>query len=881
MTSVAVPYAATVPAMAQAQSSFNIPAQPLASALIAFSRQTNIEVFVPSSVASGKKSTAVSGAMSSDAALQTLLAGTGLTYSFNGTTYAINAPNAGGAGATVDGAIALDTIDVSGGGSGDVSTVYTPYATAAATSFISGEDIERFRGASPADMFRGVPGVLSGEARNGGGAIDVNIRGMQGMGRVEVTVDGAQNASNVYHGYQGISNRSFVDPDFIGGVDISKGPDAASGGIAGKVAMRTIEASDILFPGRKHGVRIKGGFGTNTSSPPAVGTTAGYSFPFAPWVSPVVTSSSAGMDRPSVLTPTSGSGSIIGAAQGGNAEFVVGYSRRKQGNYHAGTRGPVARPVDMGAQQVPNSAGFIQNWPQYIANGGVANYRGGEEVLNSELETSSLLAKAKLSLENGQTVRATYNGFESEAGEVMASGQSDLRIQPWQRGQTVGAKVNSGTLNYAWNPANNNLIDLQSNVWITELEVRNPVRNSFITQEIVDLLATLPHNFRTGSDTTMWGADVTNISRFDTSIGALNWSYGLSWLSEDTTPSKHSKVLEWRYVPRDGERQEAAAFTKAAWDPVDWMTLNAGLRYQHFWSSDRSARESLSAAQLPYFQDGYSQNKGGFSPSVGVVLKPFEGAQIYANYAHAMRMPSLMEATSTFGLAVNNLVDPERARNLDVGVNVMRSDLLTGNDKGMLKVGYFHSIVDDYISRAYVPPVTGSTDRSGLVIGNIHQAEFSGIEMSARYEVGGFSASMSANYYTNVSFCPTANTCEGSSIYGDYATNQVPPKYTIDFTVAQKLFDDKLTVGGRVLHIGQRAADHREMIVRGAAPFISAVYWDPYTLVDLFSEYKINENLSVDLRVQNLTDQYYVDPLSLIQQPGPGRTLYGAFTARF
>lgn len=72
-------------------------------------------------------------------------------------------------------------------------------------------------------MLRGTTGIIAAEARTSGG-LDVNIRGLQGQGRVPVTVDGAINSTTVYRGYQGTSNRSFVDPDFISHVAIVKGP---------------------------------------------------------------------------------------------------------------------------------------------------------------------------------------------------------------------------------------------------------------------------------------------------------------------------------------------------------------------------------------------------------------------------------------------------------------------------------------------------------------------------------------------------------------------------------------------------------------------------------------------------------------------------------
>jgi iron complex outermembrane receptor protein len=108
---------ATQPVLAQApaavSATIDIPAQALSSALIAFSRQTRIEIFVPSSLAAGKRSAAVSGTHSPEAALQRLLAGTGLTYRFTGArSVAVEARAT--VGAAPAGAIPLDEVVVEG-----------------------------------------------------------------------------------------------------------------------------------------------------------------------------------------------------------------------------------------------------------------------------------------------------------------------------------------------------------------------------------------------------------------------------------------------------------------------------------------------------------------------------------------------------------------------------------------------------------------------------------------------------------------------------------------------------------------------------------------------------------------------------------------------
>ena len=123
----------------------------------------------------------------------------------------------------------LEAITVDGARTGNGAD--DPYVASDSSAYITGDQIERYRGASPADILKGAPGVYSGQSRASGG-IDANIRGLQGQGRVPVTVDGAQNSTAMYRGYQGIANSTFIDPDFIGGVAVEKGPSTSATGPA-------------------------------------------------------------------------------------------------------------------------------------------------------------------------------------------------------------------------------------------------------------------------------------------------------------------------------------------------------------------------------------------------------------------------------------------------------------------------------------------------------------------------------------------------------------------------------------------------------------------------------------------------------------------------
>lgn len=864
----------------------DIQAQPLGSALIAFSRQSRLQIFVDQALVAGKSAPAVRGALTPSAALDRLLVGSGLSYRFKrGGTVTIVGPVSASMNQmpASDGSLMLDTIDISGGRG---TPAEVPYRTPAPVTQITQESIERFRGSSPADIFRGTPGVMSGEARNGGGSIDVNIRGMQGMGRVAVTVDGAENGLTVYQGYQGISNRTYVDPDLLAGVDITKGADVSSRGIAGTVAMRTVGADDVVKAGEKWGVLVKSSFGTNTANP-RPGDLGGYTWP-RPYVSdpqpyPVPTAQASGLDRPGLFTPTSGSFSTVAAIKEANYDLLWGYAYRKQGNYFAGNNGPGAGVLDTGPQPLCYSSGFCYYPPSPISyahvyqNTGLTSYRAGEQVLNTQLETESYLAKGTVRSDDGQSLQIGYNGYRSRAGDVIASLFSSVQSQATQQLQEDVTKVDTGTVRYRWKPEDNGLVDLKANMWMTSLTLLTPPRTSIATNVKPEDFG-LPYNYLPGNQTTMGGGDLSNRSHLSLErFGSLDFDYGASYVQEATRPTPFTNQLNAGIPSREGARQEIAGFGKVAYKPVDWLTLNGGLRYSHYWSQDLSTITNASQVNPQP-----SRDTGGYSPSAGIVVEPIKDAQFYVNYSSALRMPTLFESVAGYSLIPNAGLLPERSNNWEAGVNLFREGVFAPADKAMMKFGYFNWNVSNYVARmskSFVDPTYGYT-YSALQVVNIDRARFEGLEWSGRYQSGGFTAEVAANYYLNVEYCPTAANCANSTLSGDYSANQVPPKYSANITLSQKLLDDDLTVGGRASYIGPRSIGYGA-VQYGAAAIIAPIIWQPYWLVDVFAEYKLTKDITLRATVENLTDQYYVDPLSLVQQPGPGRTFRLGMSGKF
>ncbi|NWG26849.1 MAG: TonB-dependent hemoglobin/transferrin/lactoferrin family receptor [Pseudorhodoplanes sp.] len=155
----------------------------------------------------------------------------------------------------------LDPINISGSSpsepKGFEGTPDWVYQAPTGVSVLSRELIEQRTPRNVSDLFRDMSGVSTAVDRQNPG-LTVNIRGLQEQGRVNVMIDGAR--QNFQQAGHDANSFVYVDPELIGQVVVEKGPTSTVGGagvIGGVVAMRTLEAEDILLPGRNYGSRSR------------------------------------------------------------------------------------------------------------------------------------------------------------------------------------------------------------------------------------------------------------------------------------------------------------------------------------------------------------------------------------------------------------------------------------------------------------------------------------------------------------------------------------------------------------------------------------------------------------------------------------------------
>ncbi|MEL4392673.1 TonB-dependent receptor [Shewanella algae] len=859
-TTLMITMPSNVYAQASQEVTLNIPSGPLSNALAEFGRQSGIQVSYPPEYAEGKQAVGVSGSVTPDEALSRLLQGTGLSYSFaNAHTVMITEHVSAAAPVPDDGSLMLETIRVTG--SAVSNPADTPYQMAGSGAYISGEQVERFRGTSVGDFISGVPGVLNGDGRNSG-ALDVNIRGMQGQGRVPVIIDGASNETTHYQGYNGSAARSYIDPDFIGSVSIEKGPSMgadATGATGGVVRMSTIGVDDILLPGESLGVRLKGGFNTNSSSVPDVATEA------------------ESVNRPSLLEITGGAGSL---AIAGTMEFVdvtAAYVRRKNGNYHSGKNG------------------FDDD---------LSEYKPRQEVFNTSLDNESWLLKGKLKFDEEHSLELGYTKYSSDYGQIFGSRAWGLFDDTPYQSQLSSIVLDTYTTRYRFRPDDSNLIDLKIDSFLSKVDNR-------INSTTVDKGGNgYPGSIKTALNwmgMERWGINASNTSRLSTSLGDFKLEYGGAFTRE-TIGLPDGVDKDWYEdnksslggSPRDGWRKEASGFTALEWKPFDWLTLNGSIRYSHFETLDKgypSAKKVIDDIKGidggPY--EPFRRTDGGWSPIGSVTVEPFDGFKIYGKYGSNLRSPSMFESLTggSFLYPVDeNPVAPERARTFEVGLNYLNDEVYLAGDKLRLHAAYFDNHIDNYLTRANIArESTIKPGRIHYVLGrlNLDYAEMRGIEISAEYDVGKYFGSIAWNHYTDVMFCapegvldPKVPVCSASGVNNSFSVQHVPPKNTVTLDLGVRFFDEKLTVGSRLNHVGSRYVSPPDNARGGmGGSYIHPSNWKPYTLVDLYASYEINENAAFDFTIDNLTDRYYVDALNTVPVPAPGRTLRGNLTVKF
>ena len=543
---------------AATQVEFDIPVQPLRSAVIAFAEQAGIQVFFDSGKLAGLQSSELKGPYAPEEGLRLLLGGSPVSYSFTGERR-VNLQRL----ADVAGTLQIDTTLIES--TRDVSNEWI-YQTPRSVSVITREQLDRNPPRHAADMLVETPGVYSAVSAQDPG-LSVNIRGMQDFGRVNTMIDGMRQNFNE-NGHQQRNGQLYVDSELISSVVIEKGPRSdvtGAASIAGSANFGTLNVDDIILPGHDQGVRLRGmtGLGGHGNGVNFIGSAA------------------------------------VAGRFGDRWELLAARSRRSFGDYAPGSR----------RENFDFLLGGVQDADRPIT-------QVVDRIKFSGQEQDSELFKARFALNPEQALQFTYLNTDLGYANV-----SDRRVidpvdgaardgeEAWQKYGDASARSQSFGLDYSFD-SDSPLLDLKAKLYyVTTRNQRETAAGRPIVTDGVDMTETawrlgycdqspvpgswtsacqagLGNDARTKIDTL--GFTLDNTARFALAgIEGFRFNHGLEHFqdrgSSDTVYNRQGRELgsDTNTLNPNGKRSITSAFGNLTFE-TEQVTLSGGLRYDHY-----------------------------------------------------------------------------------------------------------------------------------------------------------------------------------------------------------------------------------------------------------------------------------------------------------
>jgi|GEM_PF-2016307 len=774
---------------------------------------------------------------------------------------------------------------------------------------ITREDIDRTGARHASEILQSVPGVYTATNEQIP-SVSISIRGLKDFGRVNMNIDGMrQNYQRT--GHQQRNGEMFFDPDFLSGVEVTKGSYAGAGGAqanGGVATFRTLEVPDVLTSEQKAGglVKLSHGVGAYANEQDLSGA------------------------------------AIFAARLTDTTDLLFAYGRKRSGEYRPGRRGEAfyweqEREGPWGDDyEIPVTiiSGTNQNMDSFLLKG---NWYASDAsslrftVLGSRLEYGE---SPQINEDQAQQLDF-YRQYCGEGGTI-----PDLEFcQTFQYDPNSAypirsinsARSISAALDYFFRPGGP-WIDFSSKAYyVTTRNDSERVGSDF--------------SLVTRTDTV--GLVATNVSTFSTANTATSVNYGVEVFRDENRPDAESTDITGQAltlasgITPQGQRQIGSAWLRAEWMYTNALTLTSGLRWDHYrlWGiTGFDAYDLLQGSptrgnRLWQFQRiDVDHTESRVLPTFGAAYTVRETAggslRLFANAGLGWRPPAITETLTAGSVPYHNppirtfpnwLLKPEKTRDWEAGVNWIQRGLLAGGDELKLKLSYFHNTTEDFLMYAGgigLPGMErGSLTRS-MYANATNDLSFRGGELEIVYHAPRFYGLLAV---THTLRSTTDTIFDGRSVDnpfdrllrpifplgglgpdgnatgpGTYCTAEednlshchaagglydpMVPEWSGKLTAGLLFFDRKLDVGARMTcasrtgyHLGggnQIAEFGRNMGQRS------------FCVPDLYGSYRFARHLTAGYHLRNLTDRQYSQALgdAMVKTYAPGRTLTAFFT---
>lgn len=488
----------------------------------------------------------------------------------------------------------------------------------------------------------------------------INIRGLQDFGRVAVVVDGArQNYQRTGH----FANGSFfLNPELIGGIDITRGPTAniyGSGAIGGVASFRTKDIQDVLRPGETWGVDVNSMFGSNTAR---------------------AMSSAFGGVR---INP--------------NVDFFAGGTYSTQENYRDGS-----------GVTVSNTGNKLSSGLAKLT----VRPADGHEVKLGTVFQEDLYSV-------GQPARPA--GLPNSAGGALSTGTSVYATNVKNYTTTLGwtysqpdDKLIDWDAKIYWNRTENDQTKISHNGVFSAVPTPFPSNCTPLRVAGNNITGCIGDQRSYRIDT--FGFDVHNTSRFEFGDWRNAITYGGDGFRDDVSTADQNGNSN--VTTPGGQRTVTGAFVQWKGNYTSLLEVVGALRYDSYELS--SARNSTSGDRLsPKITIGFlptsivtpylSYAEGYRAPSITESL--ISGGHTATSIGAGDTARCADGSRGYFCFIPNTGLRPEVGKNKEIGINLKKNDLIVAGDGLRGKFNLYQNDVEDYIDYNLFtcPPGSGNT----------------------------------------------------------------------------------------------------------------------------------------------------------------------------
>ena len=285
-----------------------------------------------------------------------------------------------------------------------------------------------------------------------------------------------------------------------------------------------------------------------------------------------------------------------------------------------------------------------------------------------------------------------------------------------------------------------------------------------------------------------------------------------------------------------------------------------------------------------------------WAPTIAVSYDLTDNSRLFARYAQMTRFPSVYEVGSFYNdvayvgkpTAPTFRFKPERSRSWEIGYSFNFAPHFAKLRQGDVRLTYYRNRIQNVIE---------TTDYFRTT--QYDRKDTAGLEWQSRIDTGRFFASLGATYRLKQQMCdrdmafdfdPYGYKGVPVCIEGGYGSTRgyqaLQPKYSINLDTGVRLLGERLELGLRGIYHSSVNTKQYDALLQKKLGYIfnttgKPYHWRPSLTWDVYGRYQVHKNLNVNLGITNLTNRYYLDPMSNVPAPGPGRTVTFGLTAKF